>query len=87
MKEEYQVHLGLKSGKEFSFMVHLDDVKTYINEIQNAHVGRWFSFISDDFIKYSVEKNEISSIGISMNKDEILEQDKRNAEIEKTLSI
>ncbi|MBT2656632.1 hypothetical protein J7E81_15540 [Bacillus sp. ISL-18] len=79
---EYQIHLVLKSGKQYSYLTHLKDVEAYKNEIQDIQSSKWFSFVSDDFIKYSVDKHEIVCIGISMSKDEIIEQNKRNAENE-----
>jgi hypothetical protein len=84
--EEYQIHLGLKSGKEFSFMVYKEDKQELLDEIRDLSLGNWYSFLSDDFINFIVDKNEIVSIGISMNKEEILEQDKKNAEIDSRIT-
>jgi hypothetical protein len=66
---EYKVLLGLKTGKEYSFIVIRESKQEIIEEIRNT-TEEWYTFVSD-YIDYLVDKREIISIGIEMNEEEI----------------
>jgi hypothetical protein len=68
---EFKVILGLKNGKEYSFIVFSESKEEIIRDIRDLTV-EWYPFVSD-YIDYLVDKREIISIGIEMNEEQIFD--------------
>ena len=69
----YEVHLSLKNGQNYLFFKNAVSKKQIIDEITSEHGQEWYHFISTDYVKNQVRKDQVVSIGISLNKEEAQE--------------
>ncbi|MBP3952950.1 hypothetical protein [Bacillus suaedae] len=64
--QEFKVYLGLKNGEKFTFLTEAESDKQIISEIIIEANYSWYSFTAES-VKYQVRKEDIVSIGISMD--------------------
>ncbi|WGG47670.1 hypothetical protein [Rossellomorea sp. DA94] len=70
MSKEFQVHIGLTTGKEFSFFQQAGEREEIINDLLDIGNGKWYHFQSD-FVNYQILKSEVTFIGIAMSEEEL----------------
>ena len=70
MAEKYEVHISLKNGDKHTFFKKASEKEEVIYEITNDFGNGWYHFISKEYVKYRVLKDEIVSIGISLSLEE-----------------
>ena len=71
--KSYEVHLSLENGQNYLFFKNAVSKKQIIDEITNEHSQMWYHFISKDYVKNQIRKDQVVSIGISLNKEEAQE--------------
>ncbi|WMX57438.1 hypothetical protein [Peribacillus sp. R9-11] len=74
---KYEVHIGLKNGQSYTFFVIASSKDEIINHIINKHGNGWYHFVTKEYVRYQVLKNEIIGIGISMNGEEVQEYESK----------